>query len=343
MIRVLVVDDSAAFRAGLATALARDSEIEVVGQAGDGEAAIALAEELRPDVVTMDVMMPVCDGIEASRRMLARRPVPILLMSTLARSDEQRMALNALRLGVVDVTTKPTLAGAGSAEGIAQVTRLVKAAASIDLAPPPRRRAGLAPVVSAAVDHPIEVIAIAASTGGPPALERLIAGLPPGCPPILVAQHLAPSFSRGFSDWLRGAVNRPVVVVGGVERLAFGSIYVAAAGQHLSTLRRGVVETRPAAPGTLSPNADVLFRSVAAAYGPRALGIVLTGMGSDGAAGLRLMRDEGAWTIAQDRESSTVDGMPRAAVDASAACEVLSLDAMPGRVTSLLVASRRTT
>src|SRR4051812_30573124 len=123
-IRVLIVDDSAAFRAALALALGSDAEIEVVGQACDGTEAIALAGKLRPDVITMDVVMPICDGLEAATRILASQPLPIVLLSTLARSDEQRMALNALRLGVVDVTNKPVLAGPGGARGIAQIIRV---------------------------------------------------------------------------------------------------------------------------------------------------------------------------------------------------------------------------
>src|SRR5438128_1611001 len=137
-IRVVVVDDSAAFRRALVIALGSDRELEVVGEAADGLEAVALIERLAPDVVTMDVVMPVLDGIEAAKRILAKKPVPIVLMSTLARSEEQRMALNAMRLGVVDVTSKPVLAGAGGPAGIAQVVRLVKAAANIDVPRRPR-------------------------------------------------------------------------------------------------------------------------------------------------------------------------------------------------------------
>ena len=166
-IRVLVVDDSPAFRAALSLALETDLEIHIVGQAADGRAAVEMAHQLRPDVVTMDVMMPVLDGIEASKQILAERPIPILLMSTLARRDEQRMALNALRLGVVDVTNKPVLAGPGGQQGIQQVLRLVKAAADVavtiqpiatrpmtPIAPPPSSPLSLSPSPSPSPTKP---------------------------------------------------------------------------------------------------------------------------------------------------------------------------------------------
>jgi two-component system chemotaxis response regulator CheB len=338
-IRVLVVDDSATFRAALALALETDLDIQVVGQAADGKAAVELAHRLRPDVVTMDVMMPVLDGIEASKLILAHRPIPILLMSTLARRDEQRMALNALRLGVVDVTNKPVLAGAGGEQGIAQVLRLVKAAAEVIVTIQP---ANSRPSVKATPTAPrkLEVIAIAASTGGPPALERMLAQLPPGFPPVVIAQHLAPSFARGFADWLAAALGRPVIPVNEPELLRPGCIYIAGEKRHIR-VRQGSTSPVNVEGSELAPNADVLFHSVATAYGPESLGIVLTGMGDDGATGLKALREAGGWTIGQDRDSSVVYGMPRVALEAGALCEVLPLDEIGRRVLSILAGAAR--
>jgi len=332
-IRVLIVDDSAAFRAALAQALGSDGRIEVVGQAANGTAAIALAEELRPDVITMDVVMPVCDGLEAARRILAARPLPIVLLSTLARSDEQRMALNALRLGVVDVTNKPVLAGPGGAAGIAQVVRLVKAAAEVDLRG--RRGPSRRDVLPHTGPRQVELIALAASTGGPPALERILGGLPAMAPAVVIAQHLAPSFAKGFAEWLSGVIRRQVACVTGAQPLEPGRIYVAGEGQHLR-VRSGFVEGVSARPDELAPSADRLFESVAVAAGPYAAGIVLTGMGSDGAKGLKVLRDAGAWTIAQDDGSAVVWGMPRAAAQAGGCCEVLALDEIALRLRGML-------
>jgi two-component system chemotaxis response regulator CheB len=331
----LVVDDSPAFRAALSLALSSDPEIEVVGHAEDGRAAIAMVERLAPDVVTMDAVMPVLDGLEAARRILSARPLPILLMTTLARSDEQRMALNALRLGVVDVTNKPLLAGPGGASGIAQVIRLVKAAADVKVG----SRSRTPTVATPRLQSGIELIVIGCSTGGPPALERVLGGLPPRFPPVVVAQHLAPSFSRGFADWLASSLSRSVVTVQHAEPLRAATIYVAGENRHLR-VRRGFVEAFPAAPGEISPRVDLLFES-AASYAQAAVGLVLTGMGDDGATGLAKMRRAGAITIGQDEDSSTVYGMPRRALEAGALSEVLSLDDIATRIAGLAAKETR--
>jgi two-component system chemotaxis response regulator CheB len=334
-IKVLVVDDSPGFRAALSLALSSDPEIEVVGQAEDGRAAIAAVRKLEPDVVTMDAMMPVLDGLEAAQRILSTRPVPILLMTTLARSDEQRMALNALRLGVVDVTNKPVLAGPGGPSGIAQVIRLVKAAADVKVGSKPKQPAPTA----TRTQSDVSLIVIGCSTGGPPALERVLAGLPPRFPPVVVAQHLAPSFARGFAEWLGATLSRVVVPVHTRERLSEATIYVAGENRHLR-VRSGVVDSSPSAASELSPRADLLFES-AAHYGAGAVGVVLTGMGDDGAIGLSKMKRAGAWTIGQDAESCTVYGMPRQAREAGALCEVLTLDAIAARLAGLVAKETR--
>jgi two-component system chemotaxis response regulator CheB len=332
-IKVLIVDDNPVFRLALSIALGRDPDIDVVGKAADGREAVALVEQLRPDVITMDVLMPVCDGLEASKQILERHPTPILLMTTLARSDEQRMALNAMRLGVLDVTNKPVLAGPDGERGIAQVTRLVKAAAEAEVVVRPR--SGRYHVAAAAVRRRVKVIVMAASTGGPPAVERILHALPRTFPPVVLAQHLAPSFTRGFAEWLSNSIGHAVVPVSVPEPMKPGTVYIAGENRHLR-VHSGFVEAIEARPGELAPNADLLFQSAADEYGPDALGLVLTGMGDDGAAGLGAMRLAGAWTIGQDRDSSAVYGMPKVAFDAGACCEVISLDEMPGRIISLI-------
>jgi chemotaxis response regulator CheB len=294
-----------------------------------------MVEQLAPDVITMDAVMPVLDGLEAARRILSARPLPILLMTTLARSDEQRMALSALKLGVVDVTNKPLLAGPGSASGIAQVIRLVKAAAYVNVG-------GRSHAPTAAIQRlqgEIELIAIGCSTGGPPALERVLGGLPPRFPPVVVAQHLAPSFARGFTEWLASSLSRSVVAVQHAEPLRAATIYVAGEDRHLR-VRRGLVETFAAAPGEISPRVDLLFES-AASYAQAAVGLLLTGMGDDGATGLAKMRRAGAITIGQDEESSTVYGMPRRALEVGALSEVLSLDDIATRIAGLAAKETR--
>jgi two-component system chemotaxis response regulator CheB len=332
-IRLLIVDDSAAFRTAFAAALSRELQIVVVGQAGDGEEALRLIDRLHPDVVTMDVVMPKIDGLEASKRILASsRPLPVVLLSTLARYEEQRLALNALRLGVMDVTNKPVLVGADAAASIAAVVRLVKAAAAAQVVQRPRSVRLRMP--TRRVARALRLIAVAASTGGPPALERLLCNLPASCPPVVVAQHLAPSFAAGFADWLASSIRRTVVTVSGVERLRLDTIYVAGESVHVR-VRDGLVEAVRCGESELAPNADVLFHS-AAALGAGALGVVLTGMGDDGAVGLHAMKAAGAWTIGQDADSSAVYGMPRAAYETGACCEQLSLDLIRARMLALL-------
>jgi two-component system chemotaxis response regulator CheB len=331
-IRVLVVDDSAAFRQALAVALGSDAEIEVIAQAGDGRTALTKVRDLRPDVVTMDVMMPVMDGLEAAKAIMHEHPTPIILLSTLARTEEQRIALNALRLGVVDVANKPVLSGPNAPGGIASMIRLVRAAAGVEVGLKRHPKHKL-PAVKG--QRSVELIAVAASTGGPPALEQILKGLGADCPPVVIAQHLAPSFARGFADWLAAATGRVVANVSISEPLVRGRVYVAAEHMHIR-VSSGVAEGVKSRPGDLAPNADILFHSVAQSFAGDAIGVVLTGMGNDGAAGLGAMRVAGAWTIAQDRDSSVVWGMPRVAFEAGACCEILPLDDIAPRLASLL-------
>jgi two-component system chemotaxis response regulator CheB len=285
----------------------------------------------------MDVVMPNCDGLEAATRILSAQPLPIVLLSTLARSDEQRTALNALRLGVVDVTNKPVLAGPGGAHGIAQVIRLVKAAADVDLGA--RLCTGRQRRLGPPGQRKLELIALAASTGGPPALEQILGSLPAAIPPVVIAQHLAPTFANGFAEWLSGVTRRPVLPVTSGQAMVSGRIYVAGENQHIRVWP-GHVEGVAARAQDIAANADLLFLSLATALGANALGVVLTGMGNDGAIGLKAMRAAGAWTIAQDRDSSVVYGMPRAAAEAGACCEVLALDEIAPRIAQMLHAPK---
>jgi chemotaxis response regulator CheB len=317
-----VVDDSASFRAALARALAREESIEIVGQADDGKSAIAAARSLRPDVVLMDVLMPELGGIAATKRIMATAPVPIVLMSNIARTDEQRAAFTALGSGAIDVINKPVLVGLGAPASVAALVSTLQIAATANVS----RAARAQPRGSiASVARRVEIVAIAASTGGPPAIAQVLAARGSQGAPVVIAQHLAPSFARGFADWLGGVVPCRVVYVERPRPLQHGVAYVAADGNHL-VVSRGMVSLAPARKTELSPSADLLFRSVAEAYREQALGIVLTGMGTDGAVGLRAIRLAGGWTIGQDADSSTVFGMPAAAAAADACCAVQSLD-----------------
>jgi two-component system chemotaxis response regulator CheB len=331
-IRVLLVDDSATFRSALAYRLQSEPDMEVVGQAQDGQEAVMLVDRLAPDVVTMDVMMPRLDGVEASRRILEKKATAILLMSTLARSDEQRMALNALRLGVVDVINKPVLSGADATASLAHVLRLIRAAAEVEVSRFPHSPSQRVQKSSA---RDVKLIAIAASTGGPPAIEQILRRIPPMSPPVVIAQHLAPTFARGFAEWLSIAIACPVVEVVAPVAMARGNVYLPGERRHL-IVRQGFCESKVAEESEIAPNADLLLHSVSTAYDRDAVGIILSGMGEDGAVGLKAMRAAGAWTIGQDRDSSTVYGMPQSASRLGACCEVLAIDKIGERVLSLV-------
>lgn len=324
-LRLLLVDDSRTFRAALMQGLAHEPSVHVVGEAIDGLEAVDMAELLRPDVISMDVIMPRCTGIEAAQKILKKRHVPIVLLTTMARIDEQWMALNALRSGVVDVSSKPVLVGPTAANDLHALVRMLHLAAA---AGDTRRR--VHPADAASARRPVmrperaNLMVVGASTGGPPALEKALCRLHANSPPVVVAQHLAPSLAQSFGRWLGGAVGREAVVVRDVEELRPGHVYIASDRCNLEVRGRRVMAL-PAGLVGAAPSVDQLLHSVAKNNGGRAIGVILTGMGVDGAAGLNAMRQAGAWTVAQDR-SAVIFGMPAAAAEQGACQEVLSLD-----------------
>lgn len=327
-IRVMLVDDSVSFRTALAYALVRaEPSLEIVAQAGDGKAALEMIAIHKPDVITMDVMMPGIDGVEAARTIMQSEPRPIILLTALARLDQQRMAFNALRLGVVEVLNKPQLVGEGSAESVGNLARLIRVAADVGV---PRHMEVTSRPRAPNPATP-RLIAIAASTGGPPLLEQILQALGPTSPPVVIAQHLAPSFAEGFAHWMSAVLKRPAILVTGPVVLQGGGIYIAADGHHLR-VQRGRVEPLPAVPGSLSPSADLLLTSVATAYGKSGLGIVLTGMGDDGTVGLTAMRKAGAYTIAQEPLTAAVGSMPQSAINAGACVDVMTVSDMAKRL-----------
>jgi two-component system, chemotaxis family, protein-glutamate methylesterase/glutaminase len=343
VIRVLVADDSRAFRAILRTILARSPEIEVVGEAGDGHEAVSQVLALRPDVVTMDVRMPGKDGLEAIEEIMSRRPTPVVVVSAEAGPERQEVSFRALELGAVEVLAKPRADEKGRFEREAEEIRMaVRAVAGLQLvtrhrrggrpaAPPPPPRAPVRPpapppALQLPADAP-RVLGIAASTGGPAALARLLRALPAGFPlPILVVQHIAEGFEGGLARWLSGEARLAVKVAEDREPLRPGTAYLAPCGSHLGA-SAGLVQLLGGEPVRgFRPSGTVLFRALAQAYGPGAAGLVLSGMGDDGAEGLKELRDRGAWTAAQGPQSSVVYGMPRVALEKGGAGVVLELE-----------------
>jgi two-component system, chemotaxis family, protein-glutamate methylesterase/glutaminase len=333
-IRVLVIDDSAVMRKLLPTLLARDPDVEVVATAVDGVVGLRKVARFQPDVVTLDLEMPRMAGLDVLREMVAQSEVPVVVVSAHTPRDAALTA-TALSLGAVDVVAKPSgLHPEGLQAMAAQLGETVRAVGGrrwrrpqppVPLATP--LRAG--PPLPALPTR--RAVAVAASTGGPAALAHLLARLPADLPAaVLVVQHMPEGFTRGLADRLNNLCGLSVREAQDGEPLQAGHVLVAPGGRHLRVgrARDGCVALLDRGP-TVSghrPSADVLFESVARAFGPRGVGVLLTGMGEDGAEGLAALRSAGGRTLAQDEESSVVYGMPRAAVQRGAVERVLPLE-----------------
>ncbi|HEY3060228.1 MAG TPA: chemotaxis-specific protein-glutamate methyltransferase CheB [Chloroflexota bacterium] len=339
-LRVLVVDDSAMHREIITRLLVRDPELEVAGYAANGAEAVTAVHQLRPDVVTLDERMPVMDGFEAARRIMREWPTPIVMVTSAGGARGQELANEAMAAGILAVQDKRALASQ-DAVATTELIRVIKGMAEVRLVR--RRREPLAqreiavpgvPASAVTYGRSAEVVAIGASTGGPQAVRAIVSRLPASFPvPILVVQHTTAGYANTLVDWLRVETPLPVQVATADQSVQTPGIYVAPTGQHM------VVEGRhlallDAPPCSLHrPSATVLFRSVARAFGARAIGVLLTGMGDDGAAGLSEMKRAGALTIAQDEPSSVVFGMPAEAIRLGAADHVLP----PEKIADLLL------
>ncbi len=333
MIRVLVAEDSPTARALLVAILSGDPEIEVVGEARDGREAVELTQSLRPDVVTMDVRMPRLDGFAATKEIMITAPTPIIIVTASFVAQEVETSLNALRAGALTVLTKPHgPQDPGFDEGARLLVATVKAMAQVKVV----RHWRTAAAAPAATERAPQrqgpavrgrVVAVATSTGGPAALHRLFSALPADFPvPLLVVQHITPGFVQGLADWLNKAAGLRVKVAEDGEALAARTAYLAPDDRHLGVTEQGRVALSRSPPvGGFRPSGNFLFESAARAYGPAAVGVILTGMGDDGVEGLRALRRAGGYTLAQDEASSVVYGMPGAAAAAGAVEQVLPL------------------
>ena len=336
-IRVLVVEDSRAQRELLLALLRGSGDFEVVGTASNGKEAIAEAQRLRPNVIAMDIHLPILDGYEATRQIMRQCPTPIVLISS--QGDTARRSIEALAAGALAVVSKP----GGRAEGaderatflttlrlmadVRVVTRYSSRLLTTDHRPPASGQVG-GPVDGSFIPargrrrSPVapKILAIAASTGGPAAVQTVLRGLGTGFPlPILVVQHIARGFVPALVEWLNNTVALPVRVAQQGERLIPGQVYLAPEDHHIVAHDPGAAALRPVVAGDrFCPSADLLFDSVAKVYSAAAIGLVLTGMGDDGTRGLLALRAAGAPTLAQDAASCVVYGMPRAAVEAGA-------------------------
>ncbi|HET7506618.1 MAG TPA: chemotaxis response regulator protein-glutamate methylesterase [Kofleriaceae bacterium] len=335
-IRVLVIDDSALMRKLLVEVLRRDPAIEVVGTANDPFIARDLIKQTSPDVLTLDVEMPRMDGLTFLGNLMRLRPMPVVMISSLTERGADT-TLAALELGAVDFVAKPRLDLAhGIAELADEITAKVKIAAQAHVTTPPPRARPPGKPGAPALRTTERVVAIGASTGGTEAIARILEALPPDGHGMVIAQHIAPEFTQRFAERLDGCSALVVREAGDGEPILRGHAYIAPGHRHLRVVRSGarylcVLADEPPV-NRHRPSVDVLFDSVARAAGPSAIGALLTGMGADGADGLAAMRAQGARTIAQDRETSVVWGMPGEAVKRGAAAEVLPLDQIAARL-----------
>ncbi len=339
-IGVLIVDDSAIVRKILSETLAAENDIEVIGTAPDPIVALDKIKRLKPDVLTLDIEMPRMDGLTFLKALMQSAPMPVIIVSSLAQASCQ-IAMEALRCGAVDVLAKPN--GPYSVGELrAGICARIRAAARAKLKRSPSP-ALPAPVRLTAPDHHAEtVIAIGASTGGTEAIAAILPLLPAGMPPILITQHIPSVFSATFAERLKRISKLDVREAKDNDTLHAGLALVAPGGFHMLLERSGGSYKVRVKDGPLiqyqRPSVDVLFASVAKAAGPHAVGVLLTGMGRDGADGLLEMRRCGARTIAQNEETSVIFGMPREAIRAGAAQQVLPLDGIANGILSALQA-----
>lgn len=328
-LRVLVVDDSPTVRAVLRRLLARTHDLTVVAEAGDGAEAVELVRRLEPDVVLMDVEMPQLDGWAATEQIMRERPTPVLVLSSRVDRDQQQAAFRAMRSGALDVVPKP-IDTAGWELLHDTLPQTVRAAAQRGRGTPAASVRGGAAASSealAARGSELHWVAIGASTGGPPAVRELLEALPTPCPVrVVIVQHIAAGFEEAMVEWLARDLGRDIRLADDGEEPRPGSVRFAPAGAHLRLSADGSLRLDRRTPPRSGhrPSVDELFFSCARNLPQRSAGVLLSGMGSDGAAGLLALRRAGGLTVVQDAASSAIWGMPRAALDCGAADLALS-------------------
>jgi two-component system chemotaxis response regulator CheB len=341
-IRVVVVDDSALVRSLLTEIINRQTDMQCVGAASDPLVAREMIRELNPDVITLDVEMPRMDGLEFLSRLMRLRPMPVVMVSTLTEQGAE-ITLRALEMGAVDYVAKPRIgitSGLNELAGdIVDKIRIAAAAHVKRLGPAPAAPGASAHHAPAAPEAPRaplprlsteKVICIGASTGGTEAIREVLTPLPADSPAIVITQHMPPGFTTSFAARLDSLCKIRVEEARDGQRILPGHAYIAPGGRHLRIDRSGsnyvtvVEDTEPV--NRHRPSVEVLFRSAARVLGPNALGIMLTGMGADGAQAMREMKDAGSYNYVQDETSCVVFGMPRMAIQAGAAHEILPLN-----------------
>jgi two-component system chemotaxis response regulator CheB len=344
-VRVMVVEDSLVVRQLLVHIIARDPRLVVAAAVGSAEEALREIGRVRPDVISMDIRLPSMDGLEATRRIMTEHPTPIVVIAGSVEDESLKISMNALRAGALTVVEKPVGLTSAGFDGIAETicTQLY----IMRQGPVVRQRsfawrpeAAAAPAAKQDWERGTArptIMGIAASTGGPPALAKILGALPADFPlPILLVQHMGAPFMEGFASWLNGLMPLEVRIAKDQEIPVAGTVYVAPGDRHLLLSPAGTLQIS-AAPALASqrPSATLLFQSMARTAGARALGVLLTGMGDDGAQGLVELRQAGGYTVAEDESTAVVYGMPAAALRMGGARISLPLDLIAPRLLRL--------
>ncbi len=344
MTNVLIVEDSPVAQQLLAHVLGSDPALHVIGMVSSGEEALEFLARHKPDVITMDIHLPKMDGFETTRRIMETQPAPVVIVSGSFAPEEVNMTFRALEAGAVAVVEKPRGVQHPDYQTLARkLVQTVKAMAEVKVvrrwtksrraetgqpgvaqAAPPASPTLATSTATAAPAAKVEVVAIGVSTGGPPVLQTIFSGLPADfAAPVLVVQHITAGFLPGLAEWLNQTTNFPIQIATQGEPLLPGRAYLGPDGFHMGVERGRIVLSQEAPENGLRPAVSYLFRAVARVFGANAVGVLLTGMGRDGAEELKLMKDKGAVTIAQDKDSSVVHGMPGEAIKLDAATYVL--------------------
>jgi two-component system chemotaxis response regulator CheB len=339
-IRVMVVEDSLVVRQLLAHIVSRDPRLVLAAAVESAEEALAEIERVKPDVISMDIRLPGIDGFEATKRIMTEHPTPIVVFADAVEERSLQISLNALRAGALSVVEKPVAVTARGYEAIAETicTQLVimSEVSVIRRRPIGQLQRPPSTEETAVLEHP-SVVAMAASTGGPPALARVLGALPADFPlPILVVQHMGAPFMEGFASWLDGLVALDVRLAEDVTRAEPGHVYVAPGNRHLTLARGGFLRLGDEAPvAGQRPSATLLMESVARVAGGQGVGVLLTGMGEDGARGMVELRRAGGYTITESESTAVVYGMPAAAVRLGGSKAALALDMIAPRLLRL--------
>ena len=347
-IKVLVIDDSALIRSLLTEIINSQRDMEVVGAAPDPLIARDMIKQLNPDVLTLDVEMPKMDGLDFLEKLMRLRPMPVVMVSTLTERGSE-ITMRALELGAIDFVTKPKMS---ISDGMREYTDIIadkiRAASQARIASLPRQSAvkleNLAPVP---LRNPLisseKLLIIGASTGGTEAIKSFLLQMPSDCPGILITQHMPAGFTKSFANRLDSLCQISVKEAEGGERILPGHAYIAPGDKHLLLARSGanyVTHLSDGAPvNRHKPSVDVLFDSAAAFAGKNVIGVILTGMGKDGAAGMAKMKNAGAYNFAQNEESCVVYGMPKEAVAHGGVDEIAHLNDLPKLVLNHLIAN----